>query len=203
MSKVAMFGGSFNPVHKGHTGIVSRMIEEFCLDTVYVIPTFSTPLKDNTPMVTPEHRLNMCRLAFADMDRVTVSDMEIQRQGRSYTVDTLRALKALHPNDELFLIVGADSFMQLPLWYESQSIFTLATMLTVSRGELEFDELKKRREEYIKLYGAKAEILAEPIALISSTEIRDTLADNNDASSMLHQNVYDYITECELYRYEH
>ena len=128
MSRVAMFGGSFNPVHLGHTGIVSRMVEEFDLDKVYVVPTYSTPLKDNTPMLSPNHRIEMCKLAFADMDSVLVSDIEISRQGKSYTVDTLKELKELHPDDELFLIIGADSFLQLRLWYNVASIFDIATI---------------------------------------------------------------------------
>lgn len=203
MSRIAMFGGSFNPVHNGHTGLVERMVREFSLDKVYVIPTFHTPLKDNSHMITPVHRLNMCRLAFGFMDKVVVSDLEIARQGRSYTVDTLSTLKEIHPDDDLYLIMGADSFMQLPMWHKADEIFDTATILTVSRGEVEYNTLLKQKEEYSLRYGANAQILKEPIALVSSTEVRQAVSMGRDLSGMLHPEVSGYIYKNRLYEYGH
>lgn len=201
MSKIAMFGGSFNPVHNGHVGLVQRMIERFSLDTVYVIPTHHTPLKDNTPMVTAEHRFNMCTLAFADIPKVKVSNMEILRKGKSYTVDTLRELHSIHPDCELYLIMGADSFMQLSLWYEVAAIFSLATILTVSRGEVDFDELNRQKRVYESDYGAKVHIVSEPIAQVSSTEIRTLISSGGNFNHLLGSGVSEYIIKNGLYDY--
>ena len=202
MSKIAMFGGSFNPVHIGHVGIVQRMIGEYNLEKVYVVPTYNTPLKDNTPMLAPEHRLNMCQLAFSDLKNVTVSDIEIKRQGKSFTVDTLRALKRLHPTDEICLIIGADSFLQLRLWYDVASIFEIATILTVTRGVLFPKELHIRKEQYESQYNAKVFISHEPICKASSTEVRDAIKENKPFTHLLSEKVSDYIQSKGLYGYE-
>lgn len=196
-----MFGGSFNPVHIGHKALVQRMIDEFCLDTVYVIPTYCTPLKDNTPMITPQHRFNMCRLTFADVPQVIVSDTEILREGNSYTVDTLTEIRSKHPDDELFLIVGADSFMQLPLWHRVKDIFSLATILTIARGELDFADLNSQRIKLEAEYNAKARVLREPVVQVSSTEIRALISEGKPFNHLVSRGVDEYITESGLYGY--
>ncbi len=202
MRKIAMFGGSFNPVHLGHTGLVARMLKYFELDKVYVIPTFNTPLKDNTPMLRPEHRLNMCKLAFEDCKNVSVSDIEILREGKSYTVDTLKELSTVHPHSELYLIIGADSFMQLPLWYEAERIFSLATILTVSRDELDADVLSSAKTSYEQKYNARIFIVKDPIAPISSTLIRNAVKHKEEYKHLLPVKVSDYIQKNGLYAYE-
>lgn len=199
MSRIAMFGGSFNPVHIGHKALVNRMIEEFSLDTVYVIPTYCTPLKDNTPMITPQHRLNMCKLTFADVPKVTVSDAEIIRGGKSYTADTLKEIHTNHPEDELFLIVGADSFMQLPLWYNVLEIFSLATVLTIARGELDYSELISQKNKLETEFGAKASVIREPVVQVSSTQIRNLISSHMPFSHLLSRGVSEYIIESGLY----
>lgn len=202
MSKIAMFGGSFNPVHNGHIKLVQKMQNKFSLNKVYVIPTFSTPLKDNTPMLSPEHRFNMCSLAFSGFEDVVVSSMEIARKGRSYTSDTLTQLHKLHPSDELYLITGADSFLQLDLWHCSETVFSLAHILTVSRGEHTADALYAKKKEYENRYKAKISIVEESIALVSSTQIRQAISNNKEFSHLLPENVSDYIKNNGLYNYE-
>lgn len=197
-----MFGGSFNPVHYGHTGLCKRMLELFKLDMIYVIPTYNTPLKDNTPMLSPLHRLNMCKLAFEGIDKVTVSDIEIYREGKSYTWDTLQSLSDLHPDCEMYLIIGADSFMQLPLWYKAESIFDIATILTVSRDEIDYTLLNERQTEYEQNYNARVSIVKEPIAPISSTIIRNNIKNKEEYSHLLPKKVSDYIRLNGLYNYE-
>ena len=202
MSKIAMFGGSFNPVHIGHVGLVQRMIGEYGLEKVYVVPTYNTPLKDNTPMLAPEHRLNMCQLAFSGINEVVVSDIEIERKGKSFTIDTLKELKRLHPEDELCLIIGADSFLQLRLWHDVSSIFEIATILTVTRGVVFPKELQIRKEQYETQYNAKVYISCEPICKASSTEVRNAIKDNKPFTHLLSDKVSDYIHSKGLYGYE-
>ncbi len=202
MSKIAMFGGSFNPVHNAHVGLVRRMKDVFSLDAIYVIPTYNTPLKDNTPMLSCTHRFNMCKLAFEGTDGVIVSDIEINREGKSYTADTLAEIRRLHPYDELYLITGADSFMQLERWYCPEKVFSQAHILTVSRGEYDFDNLSSQRQKYEDLFGARISIVEEPIALISSTDVRNAVRDKKDFTHLLPEKVSDYIKTNGLYNYE-
>lgn len=202
MSKIAMFGGSFNPVHLGHTGIVNRMIEEYSLDRVFVVPTYNTPLKDNTPMLSPLHRYNMCTLAFSSVDKALVSDIEIKRKGSSFTVETLRELVNQNPDAEMHLIIGADSFMQLELWYDVKSIFKLVTILTVSRGEYSAEELYEKRKFYEDVFDARVHIIEEPIMAVSSTQIRNLIKNGEDFKHLLTKEVSDYIIKNSLYDYE-
>lgn len=196
-----MFGGSFNPVHKGHVKLMYRMKEQFALDKIYIIPTFSTPLKDNSPMLSPQHRLNMCRLAFEQADDIIVSDIEILRQGRSYTYETLDELLRVEGDSEMFLIVGADSFMQLPLWKNAEHIFNVATILTVCRGEYTDSDLLRKEQEYTKLYGANVKFLHEPISTVSSTQVRNLIKLGDNFSHLLPEKVSEYIIENGLYDY--
>ncbi len=196
-----MFGGSFNPVHEGHKALVLRMIEEFSLDKVYVIPTFCTPLKDNTPMLSPEHRLNMCRLAFSDVPKVFVSDLEICREGKSYTVDTLGEIRLMHPDDDLFLIVGADSFMQMTQWYKAEEIFRIATVLTISRGEVDYQKLLAQKAVLQNNYSANSYVLEEPVVQVSSTQVRNLISADGDFTRLLSEQVSEYIRRNGLYDY--
>lgn len=199
MIKIAMFGGSFNPVHLGHTGLVERMIQRFDLDKVYIVPTFNTPLKDNTPMLSPKHRYEMCSLAFAHIEKAVVTDIEIKREGKSYTVDTLKQLRKLHPECKLFLIIGADSLIQLPLWHDCKTIFSIVNILTVSRGEYDAEVLYNKKAEYENLYNAQISIVEEPIAQVSSTQIREAVSKGEDYKHLLCEKVSDYIKANGLY----
>lgn len=199
MRNVAIFGGSFNPVHNGHIALVQRMKDAFSLDEVIVIPTFETPLKDNTPMVSSSHRFNMLTLAFTDIDFITISDIEIMRQGKSYTVDTLGELSKVYSNDKLHFIVGADAFVQLPQWRSPEEIFKLAKVLTIARDALDFEILQSKAEEYKLKYNAECGILNEPVSDISSTKVRKLIAEGKSTKGFLPTVVADYIKEQGFY----
>ncbi len=202
MKNIAMFGGSFNPVHTGHIELLERMISEFELHKVIVIPTGVTPLKDNSFMASAKDRFQMCRLAFSHISAIEVSDMEILREGKSYTVDTLKILKEKYNNDRLHLIVGADAFLQLPLWYRVEEIFSLAKIITISRDDLDFHDLKKAGESYREKYSAEYGIIKNPVTDISSTEIRNAICKGESVEGLVTDEVYNYIKENELYGYK-
>lgn len=202
MKNAAMFGGSFNPVHNGHVELLERMISEFHLDKVFVIPTNVTPLKDNSYMACADDRLAMCRLAFSNVPAVEVSDMEITREGKSYTVDTLKILKEKYTDAKLHLIVGADAFLQLPLWYKADEIFSLAKILTIVRDDIDYDSLKRAGESYKEKFGAEFGIIENPVTDISSTEIRSLIKENSSVGGLIPFDVYNFIKENELYGYK-
>lgn len=202
MKNAAMFGGSFNPVHNGHVELLERMISEFHLDKVFVIPTNVTPLKDNSYMACAEDRLAMCRLAFSRVPAVEVSDMEITREGKSYTVDTLKILKEKYTDTKLHLIVGADAFLQLPLWYKAEEIFSLAKILTIVRDDIDYDSLRRAGESYKEKFGAEFGIIENPVTDISSTEIRSHIKENSSVGGIIPFDVYNFIKENELYGYK-
>lgn len=192
----AIYGGSFNPIHLDHIELCERFQEEFSLDRVILIPTSSTPLKDNSEMASSIDRLSMCRLASASYDFIEVSDIEIRRAGISYTGDTIAQLKS--DVDELFLIVGADMFMTMEKWHNAAYIFENAVILTIPRGEYDINILQKKYNE-LKSYGCRARFSASPVGSLSSTAIREMVRNGEDLSDSLHPDVIAYIKQNQLY----
>ncbi|MBQ7384976.1 MAG: nicotinate (nicotinamide) nucleotide adenylyltransferase [Ruminococcus sp.] len=197
--KLAMFGGSFDPVHRNHVALCETMIEKIGLDKVIVFPAACSPFK--TEAQTEDfHRLNMCKIAFEHHNTVEVSDFEILRGGKSYTVDTLRFLSAEYKDAELYLITGADAFLTLDKWYKAEEIFSLAHILTVVRDDDDISILKAKAEEY-KVYKAKCTLVSTLVGPISSTKVREVLKNGLDVSLYLQDNVLKYIKENGLYGY--
>ncbi|MEG1774127.1 MAG: nicotinate (nicotinamide) nucleotide adenylyltransferase, partial [Oscillospiraceae bacterium] len=169
--KLGIFGGTFNPIHTGHVNLARRCIEALGLDELLLIPTSLPPHKDGGEVSDPSHRLAMCRLAVRDDPAITVSDLEIARGGKSYTVDTLRLLKVQRPGDELFLLMGSDMFYSLERWFCADEVLRLATVVAVAREEGEQNALIEHRD-HLNALGARARVVElEPI-VTSSTEIR-------------------------------
>ena len=110
---VAMYGGSFNPIHTGHIQLAQYFVSELGLEKLLLIPDNTPPHKSSSAMVSPRHRYNMCLLAAENLPKIEVSDIELKRQGKSYTVDTLIQLSKIYKNSQLFLIMGADMFLSL------------------------------------------------------------------------------------------
>lgn len=197
--KTAMFGGSFDPIHLGHVSLAHAFTERLGLDRVLIVPTCIPPHKIKKTSVTPRQRLEMCRLAFEGEEGYEVSDIEIRREGASYTYLTLTELKELYPQDELYLITGADMFMTIHRWKEPQIIFRLATICGVPRNNEDISGLEKQAE-FLHTLGARTEILDAGIMTVSSTEIRERISRGQDISSLVPPAVEDYIYQNKLYR---
>ena len=198
MKKIAMFGGSFNPPHIGHLELAQAFIDRLSLDKLLLIPVFSPPHKSGSEMATAQHRLNMCKLLEKYNNKIEVSDIEVIRGGSSYTVDTLKALKALYPDDELFLIIGADMYMSLQSWYQPEQICSLAKICTVSRNSDDTQELENH-SRFLKRFGCESVILDERVKTVSSTQIRNYLKSGKSLDNLVVPEVYEYIRCNKLY----
>lgn len=196
--RTAMFGGSFNPVHNGHVALAKAFSKQLEIDRLLVIPTFLPPHKQHDTSVTPQARLEMCRLAFSNMPNAEVSDIEIKRGGASYTYLTLQALREIYPKDELFLIMGADMFLSVQSWKNPEIIFSLATVCGVPRNRSRIEELTSHAE-YLQALGAKAEVLDADIITVSSTMLREKLCKNENVEDLIPKDVEDYIKTNNLY----
>lgn len=199
MTRIGIYGGTFSPPHNGHLQAVKAFMEQMWLDFVYVIPAAIPPHKTVDCDVTPEQRLDMCRLAFADVEGVYVSDMEIARGGTSYTVDTLRQLAG--EDRRLFLLCGTDMMMSLDRWREPEEIFRLAYPVYIRREEDRTLDaaIVQKIADYQKNYGKVVRrIVTDPI-VISSGEIRSMLAKNEDFSQFVPPSVEKYIKDNHLY----
>lgn len=194
----AIYGGSFNPIHNDHIKLALRFAEQFELDKVTLIPTYVTPLKDNSKIADGEHRYQMCLLAARDHPQLEVSDIELRRKGESYTSDTIAEL--LNDDDSLYLIVGADMYMTLDKWHECQYIFDHVTILVAPRDEMDYDSLEEKYLFYREQYGCRTLIAHQGIGELSSTLIREGIASGADVSHMVDPRVLDYIQQHDLYR---
>ena len=199
MMRIGIFGGTFSPPHNGHLQAAKAFMEQMWLDILYVIPTALPPHKEMDTPVSAAHRLEMCRLAFSEMEGVCVSDMEIKRGGKSYTVETLRELAG--EDRRIFLLCGTDMMLTLDQWREPEEIFKLCYPVYIRRDtDSSLDELiVKKIAEYNEKYGKVVRrIVVDPIEM-SSSEIRACLKDGKNVNNMLAPSVEKYISDNHLY----
>ena len=128
MKKMGLFGGSFDPIHKGHVSMALRLAQAMELDGVVLMPTFVPPHKIRETMASAAHRLAMCRLVADEHPLLQVSDLELKRGGASFTVDTLTALCEQYPDTQWYLLVGADMFTTLRSWHRFADIAKMAVL---------------------------------------------------------------------------
>lgn len=198
--KTGVFGGTFNPVHKGHIMLAEYCMDSVGLDRIIMIPTAVPPHKISNNLASENDRLNMCKLACRGKDNFFVSDIEIKRQGKSYTYETLTQLKEIYPDDHLYTIMGADMFLTLDRWKNPEIIFEKSSIITIPRDEENKHELENFYNKVLKAMGASSVILPNPVMSVSSTFIRENLDNFNLISDMLDKGVYDYIIKNNLYR---
>lgn len=190
--KIGVFGGTFNPPHNGHIRLAKAAADELKLDKLLVIPSCIPPHKIAAKLADGQERLEMCRLAFGCDPRFEVSPMELERGSRSYTVETLRELKALYPDSELYFIVGSDMLESFDKWYLWQEILSLSVLCAASREEGYSPNLSRfgKLAERIKI------ITLDPLE-VSSTQIRNSAGEVSP--ELLDPKVAAYIREHGLY----
>ena len=198
--RIGIYGGTFSPVHIGHVQAAKAFMEQMWLDVLFIIPTGVTPHKEMDNGASDADRLQMCKLAFEGIDGVIVSDVEMIRGGKSYTVDTLRMF-SVNSEDRLFLLCGTDMMLTLDTWREPEEIFRLCYPVYIRR-ECDSSLDKKiidKIAQYKQKYGRNVvKLTVEPID-ISSSEIREGIKNGEDISGVLPCSVYEYIKEKGLY----
>lgn len=203
--KIGVYGGTFNPPHLGHLTAARAVFELLKLDKLLLVPAGLPPHKE-LPAGSPtaEQRLEMTRLAGEQIglgDQVEVLDLELRRQGKSYTSDTLAQIKALYPEAELWLLMGTDMFLTLQTWHAPEEIFALAGIAAFGRTEADTEELFSVQREYLYRTYPNARIFTLTIpgvVDVSSTELREQLAADRGAN-LLPPAVYGYILREGLY----
>lgn len=198
--RIGVFGGTFDPPHNGHYKYVCEAMEKLGLDRLIVIPASIPPHKAGKGISDGADRLKMTELLFGGDERVSVSDIELKRQGKSYTVDTVRELREFYPDDEIYFLMGSDMLLSFHTWFCPDEIIEYVRIGAVTRC----DEIPKAElEEYVKEHFPdntdRFEICDfEPIEL-SSTEVRTAVRSGENISSMVNPQVEAYIKERKLY----
>ena len=196
MMRIAVYGGSFDPPHKGHK-LLAKNLAAFCgADKVLVIPTAMSPFKSSSS-ATPLDRLEMCKIAFPE-ELFEVCDIEIMRGGKSYTIDTLKQVKALYPNSELYLFMGDDMLLSFERWYKYEEILQTCTLVAACRVH-DSDKLSQMQEYIKNLPQGEQRVMlcsCEPFE-VSSTQIRAGLRVGEKFG--IDEGVYSYISSRGLY----
>ncbi|MFC4242882.1 nicotinate-nucleotide adenylyltransferase [Gryllotalpicola reticulitermitis] len=188
--RVGVMGGTFDPIHHGHLVAASEVAQSFGLDEVVFVPT-GQPWQKGV-VTPPEHRYLMTVIATASNPRFTVSRVDIDRPGPTYTIDTLRDLKEQHPDDDLYFISGADAIAQILTWRDADQLWKLAHFVAVSRPghELSVTGLPK----------GDVSLLEVPALAISSTDCRSRVSRGFPVWYLVPDGVVQYISKHHLYR---
>lgn len=196
--KLGIMGGTFDPIHLGHLHVAGAALDEAALDQILFLPDGDPPHK--TPNCPAASRLHMVNLAIQGEPRFTASDMEIRRRGRTYTVDSLLALKQDQPRRELVYLIGSDTLFLFPTWRTAEKVAQLCTMLVVLR---EGDQVKKVRAEQARLnreYGLVSRLLKARGLPISSSQVREAIRQGQDIKALVPKAVAAFIHENRLYQ---
>lgn len=195
---MGIMGGTFNPIHLGHLMIAEEARQTFHLDKILFVPSYVTPNKQVSG-ATAVQRLEMTRLAVADNPCFAVSDIEIKRQGRSYTVDTLREIKKLYgPSYILYFISGTDTIQDLPNWHRPEEILSLCQFVGATRpdGSQSIGQVI----DHFGDLGKHILKLTVPTMQISSTELRRRIANGQSVRYMMPPAVVEYIRKNGVYQ---
>lgn len=197
MGKIGLFGGTFDPVHNGHIAIAMAARDRLQLDKTVLIPAGDPPHKAMKKVTDKWHRLHMAELAFLPLGSCDISDYEVKKDTPSYSVDMLRHFQNIYPDNELFFIIGADSFADLPTWWHYRELLQLCSIVVVSRPDTKKSELLERfsgDEEPPRVF-----YLDNVHMDVSSTQIRAMLYRGEDVSALVPGAVCKYIKEHGLY----
>lgn len=195
--RYGILGGTFDPPHIGHTAVAEAAIKHLQLDDVVFIPAARNPLK-RSRATAAAHRLEMTKLAVLGHDRFLVSDIEISRGGRSFTIDTVEELLLTRPG-QIWVLLGADALGQLPSWRSPERLVKLCRIGAVVRPPLDIDRVVRTLPPDLR---EAVDIVPMPENKISSSDIRQTIALGRSAERWLDPKVWEYISERGLYQEE-
>ena len=201
--RVGVFGGSFDPIHNGHIRVAEAALTQHQLDCVLFVPVRQQPHKAGSPEASGEHRLAMVKLAIEGNQAFSASDCELRRQGKSFTIDTIRELRRqLSPGAELFFILGADSVPELPMWKDLDELRGLCTFVVAARPGWPPDALDvlSRHLPAERVAAMRDAAVRTTDVRVSSTDIRERVAGGASIEGLVPRPVVLYITENKLYR---
>lgn len=202
MSKIGLFGGTFDPIHAGHLYIAQACAKQLSLDSVIFLPAGSPYHKQNLLGTSAQHRLAMVQIAIAENSRFAVSDCDVVREGKTYTYDTVEIFRQYYPQSSLYWLMGMDSLMQLHTWYKWQEWVQRVNIVVVARSGSIFADVPTQLQSWLGAALAKGElyVLDVPPMNVSSTHIREVLLSGGDAGTLLPKGVMDYIRKHGLYQ---
>ena len=200
MKRIGIFGGSFNPIHLGHTALAAYICEQGLVDEVWLMVSPQNPLKQDLTLLDENERMTMARLATASYPTLKACDFEFTLPRPSYTYHTLQALRKAYPDHEFSLIIGEDNWQCFDRWYRGEDIARETPIIVYPRG-VEGLGLSVESKSQLSIVNCQLSILKSPPLLpYSSTEVRHHIAAGQETSHMLHPDVAQYIREKHFYQ---
>ena len=215
MKRIAYFGGTFDPVHKGHLTIARSLVSLFSLDRFFFLPAFHAPHKPDRLPISGYHRFAMLSIATQHDEQIGVSTLELEKRQKRYTIDTLAELDSLHPGKRIFFVMGADSWVDIRTWRDWENVLLAADIIVVTRPgyEISFDhvtdavrasivDLRSTKEAYIVNRRGRSIYITDAVRFdTSATELRSDLSDGHlEREDEIPIEVAKYIEKYELYR---
>lgn len=200
LKKIGVMGGTFNPIHYGHLATAEAVRNKYDLDKIIFMPSGNPPHKSKKEIIDKIHRYNMTMIATMSNTYFETSDIEIKREGMTYTVDTLEQLRKIHKNSQIFFITGADALCDIDSWKYLDKNFELATFVGATRPGIECEEVNQKIEQLKRNYNANILNIYVPSLDISSTDLRNRIKKMESIKYLLPENVEKYIYKNNLYR---
>jgi nicotinate-nucleotide adenylyltransferase len=195
--RIALYGGTFDPIHFGHLNLAVEMQEQHRIDEIFFCPAFLSPHKLDQPPISPRHRKKMVELAIADFPKFRCLDIEIDRQGPSYTIDTIHYIRFRYPNCKYFLILGSDALSTFHKWHRVEELIEQVDLLVGMRTReippIPVEAPRKVRESLA------AGLTHMKLMEMSATDLRDRLKEGQPCAHLIPKKVLDYISANHLY----
>lgn len=198
MYTLAIFGGTFNPFHKGHMQMLNAVAELDYVEKILIMPSKIPPHKDADFLADEKHRITMCQIAAENIPKAEVTDVELKREGKSYTIDTLLELSKIYPNYKLAITVGGDMITSFNTWKRYKDVLEIADIIAFKRADIDNDEFYRSVNSLIN-DGGRITVMKEEIINISSTELRHSICDKPLLEKYLSKDIIDYILENDVY----
>lgn len=199
--KIGILGGTFNPIHNGHIEMANYAILNEQLSDVVILPSGSPPHKKENAVLSSYDRYEMCLLATMNNDRLVVDSLEIERKGKTFTVDTLKYYQQLYGhNNSIHYIIGGDTVLQLHKWRDFEKVFSLCQFSAFVRKGYDHTKIYEQAQYLRDNYGCVITFGKQEIVPISSTDIRKKISQNKSIQNLVPKTVESYINEHKLYR---
>lgn len=202
--KIGIMGGTFNPIHNGHLIMSEQIREQIGLDKIIFVPCYLPPHKSGENVISGSHRINMAKIATQDNDFFDVSDIEIREGKVSYSIDLVKKIKSIYPQDDIYFLIGEDSLLDLHTWRDIKQLLDLCTFVTAKRTQN--IDLAKEFQDNNTLFDKKnmeklcQNIVQTNVITLSSSEIREKTMNNCSLKYIIPEKVNTYIKENNLYR---
>ena len=198
--RVGIMGGTFNPIHLGHLIIAEAAYEAYNLDEVLFVPSGVSYMKDQSEILDAKKRVHMTGLAIEDNPHFALSTIEIDRDGNSYSYETLETLRKQNPNTEYFFLVGSDTLFALETWKHPEILLPSCTILVAVRDGVPMEKMQEHAKYLEEKFGGSIKLLTTPNIEISATDIRNRLAEGRNVKYFVPDSVLDFINKYDLYK---